>query len=185
MKAELIDVSETKKSLDIEIPQDVVDSEIQHIAQDMAKKARVPGFRPGKAPVAVVKTRYKDEIMSEVLQHLLPKYFQDAVAERNLEVVMHTPDFEKVDYQNGQSLKFKAVFEVYPHLNVENYVGVPVQEASINVEEPEVDEALKRLQEENAEMVPVEEKRPIRNGDFVEISFEGIIQDSDEAAISG
>ena len=85
MKSELIDVSETRKSLDIEIPQAIVDDEIQHIARDLARKAKVPGFRPGKAPVTVVKTRYKDEIMSEVFQHLLPKYFQDAVAERKLE----------------------------------------------------------------------------------------------------
>src|SRR5438067_10785725 len=101
MKAELHNMSETKKSLDIEIPPDIVDGEIQHIAQDLARKAKVPGFRPGKAPVAVVKTRYKEEIMSEVLQHLLPKYFQDAITERNLDVVIHTPGFENIDYKNG------------------------------------------------------------------------------------
>ncbi len=185
MKAQLIDVSDTKKSLDIEIPTDVVDSEIQHIAQDLARKARVPGFRPGKAPVAVVKTRYKDEIMSEVLQHLLPRYFQDAVTERNLAVVMHTPGFENIDYQNGQALKFKAVFEVYPNLSVDNYIGVPVQEVSVKVEEGEVEAALKKLQEENAEMVPVEERRPIQDGDFVEISFQGTIEGSDEPPITG
>src|SRR5580704_7455796 len=110
MKAELIDVSETKKNLDIEIPQDVIDHEILHIAQEYARKAKVPGFRPGKAPVQVVKTRYRDEIVSEMMQHLLPKYFSDAVDERKLDVV-HTPNFEKIDYNNGQSLKFKAVFE--------------------------------------------------------------------------
>ena len=87
MKAELIDVSETKKNLDIEIPQDAVDKEITHIAQEFAKRARVPGFRPGKAPVGVVKTRYRDEIVSEMMQHLLPKYFDNAVDERKLEIV--------------------------------------------------------------------------------------------------
>src|SRR5215470_11251741 len=102
MKAELIDVSATRKNLDIEIPQDVVNQEIQHIAQEWAKRARVPGFRPGKAPVAVVKTRFRDEIVSEMMQHLLPKYFGDAVVERKLEVVVNTPNFEKVDYANGQ-----------------------------------------------------------------------------------
>ena len=72
MKAELTDISACKKVLDIEIPQDVVDKEISHISQNLVQKARVPGFRPGKAPVSVIKTRYRDEIVSEMLQHLLP-----------------------------------------------------------------------------------------------------------------
>ena len=85
MKAELVDLSECKKNLDIEIPQEVVDAEITHIAQELARRARVPGFRPGKAPVAVVKTRFRDEIVSEMMQHLMPKYFGDAIDERKLE----------------------------------------------------------------------------------------------------
>jgi trigger factor len=117
MKAELIDVSECKKNLDIEIPQEVVDAEISHIAQDFAKKARVPGFRPGKAPVGVVKTRFRDEIVSEMMHHLLPKYFGNAVEERKLEIVK-APHFESVDYASGKPLRFKAVFEVYPNLNI-------------------------------------------------------------------
>ncbi len=182
MKAELIDVSETKKNLDIEIPQEVVDHEIMHIARDFAKKARVPGFRPGKAPVQVVKTRYRDEIMSEVLHHLLPKYFDNAVEERKLEIV-HSPSFENVDYENGQSLKFKAVFEVYPQLIISNYTGVPVDAIAVTVEDKEIEESLKRLQEEGAEMVPVEERRPIRESDFVDISFEGSFEGSDDPPI--
>ena len=162
MKSELIDVSVTKKNLDIEIPPDVVDHEIHHIAEDFARKARVPGFRPGKAPVAVVKTRFREEIMSEVLQHLLPKYFKDAVEERKLEVVMHTPGFENIDYNKGEALKFKAVFEVYPQLNVTNYYDVPLQQIPVTVEDSEIESALKQLQEENAEMIPVEDDRPIQ-----------------------
>src|SRR5881628_3004803 len=116
MKAELIDVSECKKNLEIEIPQEDVDAEINHIAQELARKARVPGFRPGKAPVGVVRTRYRDEILSEMMQHLLPKYFGEAIDERKLDIVQ-APQFESVDYSNGKPLRFKAVFEVYPDLN--------------------------------------------------------------------
>src|SRR5262245_24304632 len=109
MKSELIDVTECKKNLDIEIPQDVVESEITHIASDLARRARVPGFRPGKAPVGVVKTRFRDEILSEMMQHLMPKYFEDAVDERKLEIVQ-APQFESIDYNSGKPLRFKAVF---------------------------------------------------------------------------
>jgi trigger factor len=179
MKAELIDVSECKKNLDIEIPQEVVDAEIAHIANDFAKKARVPGFRPGKAPVAVVKTRYREEIISEMMQHLLPKYFGDAVDERKLEIVK-APQFESVDYASGKPLRFKAVFEVYPNLNITNYTDVPVEQVSTAVQESEVDESLKRLQEDMAELAPVVEDRPIQQGDFAEISFTGTIEGDDQ-----
>lgn len=179
MKADLIDVSDCKKNLDIEIPQDVVDAEITHIAQEFARKARVPGFRPGKAPVGVVKTRYREEIVSEMMQHLLPKYFGSAVGERKLDIVQ-APRYESVDYANGQPLRFKAVFEVYPNLNITNYEGIPVAEVSSRVEDSEVDASLKKLQEDMAELAPVEEDREIKEGDFAEISFNGLVSDSDE-----
>ncbi len=184
MKAELIDVSETKKNLDIEIPQDVVDKEITHIAQEFAKRARVPGFRPGKAPVGVVKTRYRDEIVSEMMQHLLPKYFDNAVDERKLDIVQ-APRFESVDYDTGQALKFKAVFEVYPQFNITNYTGIPVKPVSSAVEDSEVEASLKKLQEEMAELAPVEEDREIREGDFAEITFNGIVQQGEDPPVIG
>jgi trigger factor len=129
MKVELTDISECKKSLDFEVPQDVVDHEIGHIAQEFARKAKVPGFRPGKAPVAVIKTRYKEEIVSEVMQHILPKSFSEAVKDRKLDLVAD-PSFENIDYTIGAPLRFKAVFEVYPQLNVSNYTGIPAQEVT-------------------------------------------------------
>src|SRR5439155_14118650 len=143
MKVELIDLSECKKNLDIEIPQEVVDAEITHIAQELARRARVPGFRPGKAPVAVVKTRFRDEIVSEMMQHLMPKYFGDAIDERKLDIVQ-APHFESVDYNSGKPLRFRAVFEVYPTLDISNYEGIPVQTIPSKVEDAEVDSSLKK-----------------------------------------
>src|SRR5215831_7413763 len=185
MKTDLTDLSDCRKNLDIEIPQEVVDQEITHIAQELARRARVPGFRPGKAPLAVVKTRFRDEIISEMMQHLMPKYFGDAIEERKLDLVQTTPRFESVDYTSGQPLKFKAVFEVYPQLSVSNYEGIPVEEVSAKVDESEVESSLKKLQEEMAELAPVEEDRPVREGDFAEISYSGTIRDSEEEPVTG
>src|SRR5438874_2276304 len=168
MKAELTDLSQCKKNLDIEIPQEVVDHEITHIAQELARRARVPGFRPGKAPIAVVKTRFREEIVSEMMQHLMPKYFGDAIDERKLDIVQ-APQFESVDYNSGKPLRFKAVFEVYPKFDVSNYEGIPVEEVSSVVEDSEIEASLKKMQEEMAELVPVEEDRPVQAGDFAEI----------------
>lgn len=183
MKAELTDVSECKKNLQIEIPREAVDDEINHIAQEFTRRARVPGFRPGKAPIGVVKTRYRDEIVSEMMQHLLPKYFGEAIGERKLDIVQ-SPHFESVDYDTGQPLRFKAVFEVYPQLNITNYDGIPVQEVSATVQDSEVDESLKKLQEDMAELIPVDEERAIKEGDFSEISFSGTIPDTDQPSVS-
>jgi trigger factor len=184
MKAELTDLSECKKNLDIEIPQDVVDAEITHIAQEFARRARVPGFRPGKAPIGVVKTRFRDEIVSEMMQHLMPKYFGDAIDERKLDIVQ-APHFESVDYSSGKPLRFKAAFEVYPNLNVTNYDAIPVHEVSSKIEDIEVENSLKKLQEEMAELAPVEEDRAVQEGDFAEISYSGVIEGSEEPPITG
>ena len=181
MKAELTDISTVKKSLDIEIPQEVVDGEITSIAQQFRRRARVPGFRPGKAPLGIVKNRYRDDILSEVFQSLLPKYFSDAAREQDLDIV-HAPSYEDVDYDNGEPLRFKAIFEVYPQLDVTNHTGIPVEEIPTEVSDAEIDEALERMLEEHAEMTPVEEDREIRTGDFVEIAFAGSIEDAGEDA---
>jgi trigger factor len=184
MKSELIDISECKKNLEIEIPQEVVDHEITHIAQEFARSARVPGFRPGKAPLGVVKTRFRDKIVSEMMQHLMPKYFGDAIDERKLDIVQ-APHFESVDYNSGKPLRFKAVFEVYPKLIITNHEGIPVHEVSSRVEDSEVEASLKKLQDDMAELAPVEEDRAIQEGDFAEISYSGLIEGSDEPPITG
>jgi trigger factor len=183
MKAELTDISACRKSFDIEIPPDVVDKEIAHISQHMMQRAKVPGFRPGKAPVSVIKTRYRDEIVSEMLQHLLPRYFLEAVKERDLDIV-DEPQYESVDYDTGKPVKFKAVFEVYPELNVTNYTGIPTEEVSHEVSDSDVETTLKKLQDDMSELSPIEPERPVKHGDFVEISFTGTAVGQEEPMFS-
>lgn len=181
MKVELTNISTVKKSLDIQIPQEVVDGEVTSIARQFRRRVQVPGFRPGKAPLGLVKNRYRDDILSEVFQSLLPKYFSDAAKEQDLDIV-HAPSYENVDYDIDKPLTFKAVFEVYPQLDVTNHTGIPIEEIPTEVSDAEIHETLERMLEEHAEMTPVEENREIRTGDFVEISFTGSIEGADEDA---
>jgi trigger factor len=176
MKAELTDISATKKTLDIEIPPDVVETEMTTIARTWARQARVPGFRPGKAPLAVVRTRFKDEILSEMVHHLLPRYFSEAARGRELDIV-DSPQYDAIDYNNGQPLKFKASFEVYPEIRITNYIGIPAEESSAEVTEAEVDATLKKLQDDMSELTPVSEPREIRAGDYADITFVGTSED--------
>ena len=183
MKAELTDISQVKKRLDIEIPQDVVSAEITTVAREFAKRARVPGFRPGRAPLGVVKNRYKDDILSEIYQHLLPRYFNDAVRERQLDVVEASTIFEPPEYANGSSLSFQVGFEIFPAFEVNDYSEIPVEEIATEVTDEELQAYLRNLAEERAQMAPVEEDRPLRAGDFAEITFTGSLADGQKGTV--
>src|SRR5213596_606171 len=82
MKTEFVDVNETRKDVRVEIPTDVVNAEIDRIARDYSRKAKIPGFRPGKAPPRVIKQRYKDQILHDVAHDLIPRAVDDALRER-------------------------------------------------------------------------------------------------------
>ena len=113
MKAELVDVNETRKNLTIEIPRDVVDAQIERVARDYSRKARIPGFRPGKAPARVIKQRFRDQILNDVAHELVPTAIDEAMRERGLEPV-DTPDVRDVNVEEGSPLTFTASFDTVP-----------------------------------------------------------------------
>src|SRR3954470_6897030 len=96
------DVNDTRKTVKVEIPPDVVDAEIDRVAKDYSRKARIPGFRPGKAPARVIKQRFKDQILNDVAQDLIPRAVDDAMQERGVEPV-DTPDIRDVTVEEGQA----------------------------------------------------------------------------------
>src|SRR4026208_810852 len=113
MKTEFIDVSETQKNLVVEIPSTVVDPEIDKVARDYSKAARIPGFRPGKVPSKVVRQRFRDQILHDVAHDPTPPAVDDALRTRGVEPV-DTPDIRGVLVEEGQPLKFTANFETVP-----------------------------------------------------------------------
>src|SRR5919112_1515695 len=113
MKTEFTDVSETQKTLTIEIPSDIVDAEINKVAKGYSKQAKIPGFRPGKVPATLIKQRFKDQILHDVMHGLIPRAVEDALQERGIEPV-DTPNIKDVDLKEGQPLKFTAAVETVP-----------------------------------------------------------------------
>src|ERR1700676_2222629 len=109
-----------RRELDLEIPAEEVSKKIDSVAHEFARIARVPGFRPGKAPVSLIRRRFADEIKGEVLQALVPERVEKAVSEKKLTPVSQ-PQVEKLDFAEGQPLKFRAVFEVLPDFELANY----------------------------------------------------------------
>jgi len=170
MKTEFIDVSDTQKNLVVEIPSDIVDSEIDKIARDYSKAARIPGFRPGKVPAKVVRQRFRDQILHDVAHGLIPRAVDEALRERGVEPV-DTPDIKDVVVEEGQPLKFTASFETVPPIDPGDYSTITLSSKQPVVEDAAVDSALAQLQERGSRYEPVEE-RAIEHGDSVQLDLE-------------
>ena len=165
MKTEFIDVSDTRKSLVVEIPSAVVDEEIDKVARDYSKAARIPGFRPGKVPPKVVRQRFRDQILHDVAHGLIPRAVDEALRARGVEPV-NTPDIRDVVVEEGRPLKFTASFETVPPIDPGDYSSVTLRQKDVFVADEDVEGALGRLRERAARYEPVE-GRGIQTGDSV------------------
>jgi trigger factor len=165
MKAEFVDVNETRKNLVVEIDSDVVDQEIDKVARDYGRQAKIPGFRPGKVPAKVVRQRFRDQILHEVAHGLIPRAVDEALRERGVEPV-DTPDIRDVVVEEGQPLKFTATFDTVPPIDPGDYESIRLTRASQHVSEAAIDQALQGLRERAARYEPVE-GRGVADGDSV------------------
>jgi trigger factor len=165
MKTEFADVNATRKTVRVEIPTDVVSSEIDRVARDYSRKARVPGFRPGKTPPRVIKQRFKEQILHDVAHDLIPRAVDDALREQGLEPV-DTPDVRDVSLQEGQPLTFTASFDTVPEFDPGDLSTIAFTRASNAISDDAVDLALQRLRDRAARFEPVE-GRGVDHGDTV------------------
>ncbi len=163
MKVELSEPSETRKHLSFEVPPEVVTAEIDRVASTYARSARVPGFRAGKVPTGVVKQRYRDQILYDVANDLIPRLVGDALKERQLAPVA-TPDIRDVVLEDGKPLTFIADFEILPPIDPGVYTGLSLRKQPAVLEVGAVDHALEHLQQRAARWHPVED-RPAALGD--------------------
>ncbi|HWP85632.1 MAG TPA: trigger factor [Terriglobia bacterium] len=160
-----------RREMVIEIPAEVVQQKLQAIAAHFQKHARLPGFRPGKAPLSLVRQTFEEDIRSQLLQELLPEYVEAQVREKNWEPAS-PPSVVEIEYSENAPLKFKATVEVMPEFALQDYSGLRVEWSEPAVSEEEVQQALEKLQDQAASYVNVE-PRPIQDGDFASISVHG------------
>ena len=161
-----------KHSLDIEVPVDEVRRETERVVSDIQKKAHLPGFRPGKAPVSIIRTRFGQQIRQEVLEQLVPKAFHKRADEEHLKIV-GTPSVTDVHFHDNEPLRFKAEFEVMPEYELGEYRDLPVEYEDPVVTDDDVNARLEEVRERRAEYVN-EDPRPIQDGDFALVSLESI-----------
>ena len=160
-----------RRELELEIPAEDVSKATERVAKEIARVARVPGFRPGKAPVSLIKRRFAEDIKGEVLQSLVPEKVEKAVAEQKLSPVSQ-PQVDKLDFNEGQPLKFRAVFEVLPEFQLGSYKGLEIEMPAMEVSEADINRALEETRERAAAFAPVE-GRNVENGDFVQLKLLG------------
>jgi trigger factor len=170
MKAELTDINDTRKDLKVEIPTDIVNEGIDRIARDYSRRARVPGFRPGKTPARIIKQRYKSEILHDLMNDLIPRAVDDALRERGMEA-LDTPDIRDVNVEENQPLTFTASFDTVPPFETGDYAGLSLQRPVNVVAEEAVDIALQRLRDRAARFEPVDD-RGVEHGDTVTVDLD-------------
>jgi len=161
-----------KHSVEISVPVADVEKETERVVAEIQKKVRLPGFRPGHAPVGLVKTRFAGDIRQDVLEKVVPRAFRAAMEKDHLNVV-GTPDISDVHFHAGEPLKFKAEFEVAPEFELGNYRGIVVTYTEPEVTDEEVSKRIDEIREQKAEYVN-EDPRPLADGDVAAISLESV-----------
>lgn len=173
MKTSLETIKKSKVLLKVEVPAKQVDTAIDVACKEISKKIRVPGFRAGKIPSKVVKSRVGMEtIYNEVLQNVLPIYYAEAVEKEGIEPIAR-PELDVVQIEEGKALKFNAKVEVKPEVKLGKYKGIKALKDDVEIKDEWVDRQVQNLRERFAQLEPVE--RAVKKGDFALINFDGTV----------
>jgi trigger factor len=173
MKVEVETQPGSVSTLQIELPPEEVSKEWDAIANSFARFAKIPGYRPGKAPRSVIEKRFRKEIHDELTKKLVSRSYHDAIEQKQLRVVSLT-NVEDVQFGEDKSMRFRATIVTAPEFELPEYGNIPVQLPDTKVSEAEADAALERLREQSADFADVPE-RGLQMEDFAVLDFEGAI----------
>jgi trigger factor len=174
MKVEVETKPDSVSTLKIELPPEEVSKEWDAIANSFARFAKIPGYRPGKAPRSVIEKRFRKEIQDEVTKKLVSKSYHEAIAREQLRVAALS-NVEDVQFGEDKSMRFRATVVTAPEFDLPDYKNIRVQLPDTKVSDAEIDAALERLREQAADFVDVPE-RGLQMGDFAVLDFDGAIE---------
>ena len=170
MQVHVEDISSVQKKITIEIPAEQVNEEIDKAYSAIQKKAKLQGFRPGKAPMQLIKRTYSDAMRDDVMRRLYQQTLYKAMDEHKVEP-LDPPTIESDILEPGVPFKYSAIFEVMPQILLNEYTGLVVNK-EIYVAKPEsIDGELKRMQENMAQLIPLDENAVIENGHTVSVDY--------------
>ena len=165
----LEDISTTKKRLKIEIPADAIEAEIKKGLIDVQKKSKIPGFRPGKAPMSMIEKKFGKSVEADVLEKIVPEYYLQAVKEAEVRPVSGPVMEESPDFQRNRPISMTVTVDVRPKIENLNYEGVAVKDIPIEVTDEEIASVLNNLAEERAAYEAVDDA--IQAGDLVTVDY--------------
>jgi len=173
MKVEVEQKPESVSTLRIELPPEEVTREWDAIANSFARMAKIPGYRPGKAPRRVIEAKFRKEIQEELTRKLVSKSYRDAIEQKQLRVVSLT-NLEDVEFGEDKSIRFRATVITAPEFELPEHKNIPVELPSTEVTDAEIDTAIERLRDQAADFVDLTD-RALQMDDFAVIDFEGAI----------
>ena len=167
----------TKREIAVEVPAQEVQRETEALIQKYQKLARLPGFRKGHVPASIIRQRFSEDIKTEVVEALVPRYFRQEAEKHGL-VPVSQPRVTDLHIHDGEPLRFKASFEILPEIKVEGYKDLRADKPVIEVTDEEVQQALNHLQEQHATFDAIE-GRTLADGDFAQVSLDGRPKDGE------
>ncbi|MFH1067301.1 MAG: trigger factor [bacterium] len=170
MNISLEDMAPCRKRIKIEVPAKQVEEELGKVTEDFRQYAKIPGFRPGKTPKAVVEKRFAKEIEDELKKTLVPRVFREAVQQKKLKVITQ-PQVEDLHFQRGMSLSFSAVVDLAPEFPLPDYKSIRAQTKEFEaVADADVERVVESMSARFADYRLIE-GRPAQEGDFVVIDY--------------
>jgi trigger factor len=163
--------SATKREIQVEIPAEEVARQTESLIQKYQKMARLPGFRRGHVPPSIIRQRFSEEIKTDVVEALVPRYFRQETERLGMHPISQ-PRVTDLHLHEGEPMRFKAAFEVLPEIKLEGYQELRADKPEIAVSEADVEQALSEVREQHASFNPVE-GRALADGDFAQVSLDG------------
>lgn len=174
MEVTITDLSPCKKQLRIEIDAETVNAKFDAVAKDFRRHAHLPGFRPGKAPLANVMRSYGDKIGEEAKRTLMSDSYAKALKENELRPVIR-PEVEELQFGHGKPFQYLATLEVTPAFEMPEYIGIEVEKERHSVNDADIAKALDTLREQRVSYADMD--RPVVEDDFIVVNFTGTIDD--------
>src|SRR5438552_13614392 len=171
------ETSSTRREIQVEIPVDEVNRETESLIQKYQKLARIPGFRRGHVPASIIRQRFAEDLKSDVVEALVPRYFRKEADKQGL-IPVSQPRVTDLHLQENQPLRFKASFEVMPEVKVEGYKELRADKPDVVVTDEEVEQSLNNLREQHATFTSVE-NRTLAEGDYAQVSLDGQPKDGE------
>ncbi|GMQ95707.1 MAG: trigger factor [Gammaproteobacteria bacterium] len=160
-----------ERRVKVQVPENRVQGEVSKRLTNIAQSARLPGFRPGKAPMKVIARRYGKQVREEVVGEIVQSSFQDAIAQERLRPV-GAPTIDPLEWEAGSGVAYTAVFDVYPEVSLPSIESLKIARPEADISDADVDRVLERLRGQRRTWEPVQ--RAATPGDRVLIDFQGV-----------